>query len=108
VLRLRCPTGCPGTLARPFARRGEPAQCPNCRAWLAAPATMEDATVGEALLLAAPGAPRPGSATAAPHRRRWAWLALALLMGALVAVVAQRARAAAGANASRPAPTNPR
>ena len=79
--RLRCPTGCAGRLQRPFARRAEPVRCPNCRAWLAAPASAEDGTLVEALLLAAPGAPL---ATAGSKRRRLGWVLLAAVVLALL------------------------
>ncbi len=83
MIRLRCPTGCLGRLQRPFARRAEPVRCPNCRAWLAAPATAEDGTVVEATLLAAPGAPL----AAAARGRRLGWVMAAAVVLALLAAV---------------------
>ena len=82
MIRLRCPTGCAGRLQRPFARRAEPVRCPNCRAWLAAPAGVEDGSLVDAVLLAAPGAPL---VTAAPGRRL-GWLLVAAVVLALLAV----------------------
>ena len=83
MIRLRCPTGCEGSLKRPFALRTEPVRCPNCRAWIAAPARAEDGTLVEAVMLAPPGAPL---AAAAVPARRLGWIVLAAVVLALLAV----------------------
>jgi hypothetical protein len=114
MLRLACPTGCAGTVPRPFPRRAEPVQCPNCRAWLAAPERVEDGGLAQAVVLAEPG--RALQAAGRSHTpRRPAKLTWAVVLAIVLAVVlvlwaalAQRARSAGRANEMRSAPTNTR
>jgi hypothetical protein len=55
VIRLACPTGCAGTIGRPYTLRATPFRCPNCRAWLAAAPELEDGALAEGVLVARPG-----------------------------------------------------
>ncbi len=65
MIRLVCPTGCPGFIRRPHALRAAAVRCANCRAWLAAAPEVEDGAVAHAVLLARPGEPWP------PRRLPW-------------------------------------
>ena len=66
MIRVECPTGCPGYLQRPFSARAQPVRCANCRAWLRVAAEVEDGALVTGVLLARPGEelardPRPPS-----------------------------------------------
>jgi hypothetical protein len=90
MIRLRCPTGCSGTVPRPYALRTEPVRCANCTAWFRADARLEDGGLATGELVAAPGEPPP-RASRGPRRDDGRtvllhFAAAALIVGGLVEI----------------------